>query len=92
MPAEAERLPTRGLDLLLVPAFSELFSGDAPGSDESLRIGRVALLFTDLKGSTAMYAERGGPRAYRLVRDHFAILVNASTATTVHLLRRSETL
>ncbi len=65
---------TRGLDLLLVPAFWELFSGDAPASDESLRIGRVAILFTDLKGSTAMYAERGDPRAYRLVRDHFAIL------------------
>ena len=65
---------TRGLDLLLIPSFWELFSGDAPADDESLRIGRVAILFTDLRGSTAMYAERGDPRAYRLVRDHFAIL------------------
>jgi class 3 adenylate cyclase len=69
--------PTRGLDLLLVPAFRELFSGEAPAADESLRIGRVALLFTDLRGSTAMYAERGDPLAYRLVRDHFAILAEA---------------
>jgi class 3 adenylate cyclase len=69
--------PTRGLDLLLVPAFRELFSGEAPAADESLRIGRVAILFTDLKGSTAMYAERGDPLAYRLVRDHFAILAEA---------------
>src|SRR3982751_2627976 len=53
--------PTRGLDLLLVPAFWELFAGEAPAPDESLRIGRVALLFTDLRGSTAMYAERGDP-------------------------------
>ncbi len=68
------QLPTRGLDLLLVPAFRELFAGVARAADESLRIGRVAILFTDLKGSTAMYAERGDPRAYRLVRDHFAIL------------------
>ena len=74
MPADVGQSPTRGLDLLLVPAFWELFSGDAPASDESLRIERVALLFTDLKGSTAMYAERGDPRAYHLVRDHFAIL------------------
>lgn len=74
MPVDANQVPTRGLDLLLVPAFWELFSGDAPGSDESLRIQRVALLFTDLKGSTAMYAERGDPRAYHLVRDHFVIL------------------
>ena len=70
-------LATRGLDLLLVPAFWELFSGEAPAADESLRIGRVTILFTDLRGSTAMYAERGDPRAYRLVRDHFAILADA---------------
>lgn len=70
---DAERA-TRGLDLLLIPSFWELFSGDAPADDESLRVGRVAILFTDLRGSTAMYAERGDPRAYRLVRDHFAIL------------------
>lgn len=69
--------PTRGLDLLLVPAFRELFAGEAPAPDESLRIGRVALLFTDLRGSTAMYAERGDPLAYRLVRDHFAIVGEA---------------
>jgi hypothetical protein len=56
---------TRGLDLLLIPAFWELFSGEAPAADESLRIGRVAILFTDLRGSTAMYAQRGDPRAYR---------------------------
>ena len=65
---------TRGLDLLLIPSFWELFSGDAPADDESLRVGRVAILFTDLRGSTAMYQERGDPRAYHLVRDHFAIL------------------
>ena len=70
-------LATRGLDLLLVPAFWELFAGEAPAADESLRIGRVAILFTDLRGSTAMYAERGDPRAYRLVRDHFAILAES---------------
>ena len=77
MPPEDDQVPTRGLDLLLVPAFWELFSGDAPAADESLSIARVAILFTDLKGSTAMYAERGDPHAYRLVRDHFAILGEA---------------
>ncbi|MCA1605816.1 MAG: adenylate/guanylate cyclase domain-containing protein [Acidobacteria bacterium] len=76
-PQEDVQVPTRGLDLLLVPAFWELFSGDAPAADESLSITRVAILFTDLRGSTAMYAERGDPRAYRLVRDHFAILAEA---------------
>ena len=65
---------TRGLDLLLIPSFWELFSGETPADDESLRVGRVAILFTDLRGSTAMYQERDDPRAYHLVRDHFAIL------------------
>ncbi len=74
---ETEHAPTRGLDLLVVPAFRELFAGESPSVDESLRIGRVAILFTDLRGSTALYAERGDPRAYRLVRDHFAILDQA---------------
>lgn len=75
LPVKDEPEPaTRGLDLLLIPSFWELFSGDAPADDESLRIGRVAILFTDLRGSTAMYQERGDPRAYHLVRDHFAIL------------------
>ena len=75
LPLEDDAGPaTRGLDLLLVPAFWELFSGEAPADDESLRVGRVAILFTDLRGSTAIYQERGDPRAYRLVRDHFAIL------------------
>jgi class 3 adenylate cyclase len=75
--ADDVEAPTRGLDLLLVPAFRELFAGTPPAPDESLRIGRVAFLFTDLRGSTAIYAERGDPAAYRLVRDHFAILVEA---------------
>ncbi len=74
-PLEGDAGPaTHGLDLLLIPSFRELFSGDAPADDESLRVARVARLFTDLRGSTALYRERGDPRAYRLVRDHFAIL------------------
>ncbi|MDQ3755212.1 MAG: adenylate/guanylate cyclase domain-containing protein [Acidobacteriota bacterium] len=79
-PAADSFAPTRGLDLLLVPAFRELFGGDAPAPDESLRIGRVAILFTDLRGSTAMYAACGDPRAYQLVRDHFAVLAEEIAA------------
>lgn len=78
MPPEAvQYAPTRGLDLLLVPAFHKLFSGEAPPVDESLKISRVTILFTDLRGSTAMYAELGDPKAYRMVRDHFEILRGA---------------
>lgn len=75
MPSEAsEYAPTRGLDLLLVPSFHKFFSGETPPTNESLRISLVTILFTDLRGSTAMYAERGDPQAYRMVREHFDIL------------------
>ncbi len=41
-----------------------------------LRIGvrSVALLFTDLSGSTAMYEALGDAQAFAVVRDHFAML------------------
>ena len=75
VPPEEEQFPlTNGLDLLLIPSFHKLFSGEAPSENESLRIGRITILFTDLRGSTAMYAERGDPSAYRMVRVHFDIL------------------
>ena len=34
-------------------------------------------MFTDLKGSTALYERIGDPKAYALVREHFAILGKA---------------
>lgn len=55
-------------------AFRDLFSDQVlrPGDEVSVR--RVALLFTDLKGSTALYDRIGDAAAYHLVRDHFAFL------------------
>ncbi len=48
-----------------------------------LRVGvrAIALVFTDLSGSTAMYEELGDARAFAVVRDHFAVL---RTATARH--------
>jgi class 3 adenylate cyclase len=43
-----------------------------PGDD--VEIGRVAIMFTDLQGSTKLYDALGDATAYRLVRDHFAYL------------------
>ena len=39
-----------------------------------LGIQTLPLLFTDLKGSTALYGRLGDASAYVLVRDHFALL------------------
>lgn len=51
--------------------FRDLFSAEvlAPGVD--IGIKNLALLFTDLKGSTAMYERVGDAPAYGVVRDHF---------------------
>src|SRR5262249_8875477 len=39
-----------------------------------LGIRQVTFLFTDLKGSTALYERLGDLNAYALVREHFALL------------------
>lgn len=69
-----------GQALLLLPEFRRLFPQERLLPDESLEVGRVALLFTDLAGSTALYAQRGDPRAYHLVRLHFDELFAAADA------------
>ena len=63
--------PALGQNLLLLPDFQRLFPQERLLPDESLEVARAALLFTDLAGSTALYAARGDPRAYHLVRLHF---------------------
>jgi class 3 adenylate cyclase len=69
-----------GLDLLNVQAFRDLLTQQVLPAHESLRVSRVAILFTDLRGSTALYAQKGDPRAYRLVREHFDVLFAAVQA------------
>ncbi len=55
----------------MMQEFRDLFSAEvlAPGVD--IGIKNLALLFTDLKGSTAMYERVGDATAYGVVRDHF---------------------
>jgi class 3 adenylate cyclase len=55
-------------------AFRDLFSDQVLRPGDEVGIGNVALMFTDLKGSTALYETIGSAAAYRLVRDHFALL------------------
>ena len=43
-----------------------------PGDD--VEIDHITIMFTDLKGSTALYERIGDPLAYHLVREHFALL------------------
>ncbi len=74
--------PLPGQSLLLLPEFQRLFPQEKLLPDESLEVSRVALLFTDLAGSTALYAARGDPRAYHLVRLHFDVLFEVADRNT----------
>lgn len=64
--------------LLSTQTFRDLFRG-AGGREESLDVKDVTLLFSDLKGSTALYDRIGDAKAYFLVRQHFDALRLAIT-------------
>ncbi|MEQ1737159.1 MAG: adenylate/guanylate cyclase domain-containing protein, partial [Rhodoglobus sp.] len=51
--------------------FRDLFSEEYLGADVQLAIGEQTILFTDMVGSTALYADRGDPAAFVEVRKHF---------------------
>ena len=55
-------------------AFRDLFSDDVLRPGDEVSVGEITLLFSDLKGSTALYQEIGDASAYHLVRDHFALM------------------
>ena len=57
--------------------FRDLFSNEVISPDEDITVGFQVVLFTDLRGSTAMYRRIGDAPAYALVRDHFAVLIDA---------------
>ena len=55
-------------------AFRQSFGSEVltPGVEVSVR--QIAILFTDLKDSTALYASKGDAPSYAAVRDHFLVL------------------
>ncbi|MGY4627592.1 DUF5939 domain-containing protein [Bradyrhizobium sp. USDA 4486] len=60
--------------LLTRQTFRKLFRSERVDEEEGLGIRQVTFLFTDLKGSTALYERLGDLNAYALVRQHFALL------------------
>ena len=63
-----------GPQVIAMPAFRELCPEQVLRPGDDVTIGQVSILFSDLKGSTALYAEIGDGTAYGLVRDHFAFM------------------
>jgi class 3 adenylate cyclase len=60
--------------VIAMPAFRRLCPEQLLRPGDEVEIGRVAIVFTDLQGSTKLYDAIGDASAYRLVRDHFAFL------------------
>jgi class 3 adenylate cyclase len=57
--------------LLSFQEFRDLFGEEYLGADVQLSVGEQTILFTDMVGSTAMYAARGDPGAFIEVKKHF---------------------
>src|SRR5271165_5261239 len=54
--------------------FRDVFKADNLNIDQRLQITSLTFLFTDLKGSTALYERVGDLAAFDLVRAHFQVL------------------
>ena len=63
----AERVTT-------LQAFRDLFSDQVLRPGDDVTISSITFMFTDLTGSTAIFAQVGDATAYQVVREHFAVL------------------
>jgi adenylate cyclase len=63
-----------------LPEFRREFSSDLLRPGTTLRVARVALLFTDLTDSTALYSRVGDAKAFKVVHEHFDLLMSVIAA------------
>jgi class 3 adenylate cyclase len=64
-------------NLLNHQRFRDLFKAEALDPKLRLHLRSLTLLFTDLKGSTALYDATGDVTAYGVVQEHFQVLMTA---------------
>lgn len=67
-----------GKHLLTSQTFRGLFRSEVIGGAEGIAIRDIAILFTDIKGSTALYRQIGDLNAFQLVQQHFDWLREAT--------------
>jgi class 3 adenylate cyclase len=60
-----------GKKLLSVQTFRDLFGSEVIKGTEGIGVRDITILFTDLKGSTALYERIGDLQAFSLVHQHF---------------------
>src|SRR5208283_4862139 len=66
--------------LLTNQVFRDIYGTDTIDVDQRLKITSLTFLFTDLKGSTALYERVGDLVAFDLVRAHFHALLEIIAA------------
>jgi adenylate cyclase len=74
------RASATAADVTALGLYPDLFGGEVLAPGQHIRVGRTAILFTDLVGSTEMYESIGDAEAYGLVWRHFAVLEEAIAA------------
>ena len=67
-------------DVSTLAGFRRRFAADTLRPGVSLKVGRVALLFSDLADSTRLYGDMGDSTAFRVVQDHFEVLAGVIAA------------
>jgi len=67
---------TSAAQIASTQSFRDLFSSELISADETFAIRSLVIVFTDIKGSTALYERLGDSDAYYLVKEHFKILTN----------------
>jgi class 3 adenylate cyclase len=63
-----------GKKLLTTQTFRDLFNSEVIQGTEGIGVRDITILFTDLKGSTALYERIGDLKAFSLVHQHFDYL------------------
>ena len=67
-----------GKRLLMTQTFRDFFRSEVIGATEGIAVRDVTLVFTDLKGSTALYERIGDLNAYIQVQRHFQHLLDVT--------------
>jgi len=67
-----------GKRILMTQTFRDFFRSEVIGATEGIAVLDVTLVFTDLKGSTALYERIGDLNAYIQVQRHFQHLLDAT--------------
>ncbi len=65
------------INLINRPLFREMLGEQTLPENQSLGVEHLAIFFSDLKGSTALYQRLSDATAYQLVREHFNVIFAA---------------